>query len=463
MPATDEVLPCDPHASESNFRRLIASDSLSLLALMVGQVALPWWIAQAGGAHDLAVNGVCTAAMSFVALPLLSPLADRHPKRSLIAAGLLLSALAMAGWAVLAAVGHYRLAAVLAIQGVQVMAMALFTPATNSIVTELVPPRRLGVAIGRQQSAQAMGRMIGPSVAGAALVAVGTAGTLALGALVSLAAAAVAMRMPAPVRAHPSPADETGIERAGDAAGRGGALTSGLRRWAGEFRVGLYANWAIPIERGWVLANFIAAIFLMPALSMMVPLKVQSLGLSARWLGGCEAALSLGLLAGSLWLSPIWVRLQGRFVSRVSASVVVGLALTVAGLTSNPWLLVAMYALVGISNATMTLVGKTHRMLARPPAFRARMSSGAVTTIQVAQTIGPALAGIALAYTGLRGVYACFGLLGAAASMGLAFVPGFRAFMALDHHEVENWYGREYPHVFASMGTPGEAPVLQRR
>ena len=36
------------------FRWLLASDALTLLALMVGQVALPWWIASAGGARDLA-------------------------------------------------------------------------------------------------------------------------------------------------------------------------------------------------------------------------------------------------------------------------------------------------------------------------------------------------------------------------------------------------------------------------
>jgi MFS family permease len=146
------------------------------------------------------------------------------------------------------------------------------------------------------------------------------------------------------------------------------------------------------------------------------------------------------------------VRLQGRYATRVTAAVVVGLALAVAGLTTRPALLVSMFGIVGLANAAMTLVGKTHRMLARPLAFRARMSAGAVTTIQVAQTLGPALAGVALAHASVRGVYVSFGLLGALASLGFTVVPGFRAFMALDHHEVENWYGRTYPHVFGADG-----------
>jgi hypothetical protein len=51
-----------------SFRWLLASDALTLLSMMVGQVALPWWIAQSGGAHDLAVFAVSMAAMSFVAI-----------------------------------------------------------------------------------------------------------------------------------------------------------------------------------------------------------------------------------------------------------------------------------------------------------------------------------------------------------------------------------------------------------
>jgi MFS family permease len=430
--------PAPPPTIGTAFRWLLWSDALTLLALMVGQVALPWWIASCGGAHDLAIYGVATAAMSFVAMPLLSPLADRHAKRSLITAGLLLAALAAVVLAGVASTASYRLGVVIAIQVVGVLAGALITPATNSIATELVAPQALARALGRQQGAQATGRLIGPAIAGGVLAAAGTGAALWLNAALLLAAAAHATRLPRP---------------AADAAAA--AAEAPRRRWATEFRVGLRANWAIPIERGWVLVNFISAIFLMPAITMLVPLKVQSLGLSARWLGGCEAALSLGLLAGALWIAPLWVRVQGRFATRVTAAVVIGLALALAGLTTRPTVLVSMFCVVGLASAATTLVGKTHRMLARPLAFRARMSAGAVTTIQVAQTLGPALAGVALAHASVSRVYVSFGLLGAFASLGFTAVPGFRAFMALDHHEVENWYGRQYPHVFATEPKDG--------
>jgi len=412
----------------TSFRWLLWSDALTLLSMMVGQVALPWWIAQSGGAHDLSMYGVLVSAMTFIALPLLSPFADRHAKRSLMAIGLLVFGIAAGAMAAFASLSHYRLAVVIAIQAISVLASALVMPATNSIVTELVPPAGLSQALGLQQTAQASGRLIGPAIAGAVLAAVGTAPTLWLGASLLFAAALLATRLPRPDRA------------AAAAKPRG--------KWTDEVRVGLRVNWAIPIERGWVICNFVGAVFLMPAVTMLVPLKVQSLGLSAAWLGWCEAGLSLGLLVGSLGPAAWWARAQGRFGARVSGTAVMGLALALAGLTSDRDVLVACFAVVGVCAATTTLVGKTHRMLARPLAYRARMSAAAIMTVQVSQTLGPAIAGLALVHWSVRTVYVVFGLLSAASALGFFLVPGFRAFMALEHDEVDDWYGRTYPAVF---------------
>ncbi len=411
----------------TSFRWLLWSDALTLLSMMVGAVALPWWIAQSGGAHDLAVYGVLVSAMSFVALPLLSPFADRHPKRSLMVVGLLgfgLSAAATAGYASL---WHYRLDVVVAIAAIAVLANALVQPATNSIVTELVPPAALSNALGLQQGAQASGRLIGPAIAGAVLAAVGTAPTLWLGALLLFAAALLATRLPRPERTLAPPP---------------------RRSWATEFRVGLRVNWAIPLERGWVICNFIAALVMMPCVTMLVPLKVQSLGLSAAWLGWCEAGLSLGLLVGSLGPATWWAKAQGRFATRVSSSALIGAACAVAGWTSDRHVLVAMFVLMGFASAATTLVGKTHRMLARPLAFRARMSAAAIMTTQVSQTLGPAIAGMALTHWSLRAVYLGFGLASVVSALGFFLVPGFRAFMALEHDEVDGFYARTYPQVF---------------
>ncbi len=420
--------PFDRPLPSPSFGWLLGSDALTLLSLMVGQVALPWWIARSGGAHDLAVYGVLVSAMSFVALPLLSPFADRHPKRSLMTAALLGFGVATSAMAAFASLGHYVLWVVVAIEAVTVLANALIMPAVNSIVTELVPPAALSRALGLQQTAQATGRLVGPALAGAVLAATGTSTTLWLGALLLFAAALLATRLP----------------RSGHAA----APAAARGRWSDEVRVGLRVNWSIPLERGWVLCNFVGAVFMLPCVAMLVPLKVQSLGLSAAWLGGCEAGLSLGLLVGSLGPAAWWARVHGRFAARVGGSALMGVALAAAGWTADRHVLVACFALVGLCAATTNLVGKTHRMLARPLAFRARMSAAAIMTVQVSQTLGPALAGAALTHWSVRTVYVLFGLLSAVAAGGFFLIPGFRAFMALEHDEVDNWYGRTYPQVF---------------
>ena len=70
------------------FRALLASDGLMLLSLMLGQVALPWWIGQQGGATDLAAYGMVVAVTLLAGMPLLGPLGDRRPKRLLSGIGL---------------------------------------------------------------------------------------------------------------------------------------------------------------------------------------------------------------------------------------------------------------------------------------------------------------------------------------------------------------------------------------
>lgn len=49
-----------------SFRRVLASDLLTMLSVMVGQVTLPWWIAREGGARDLVLYASFVYGVSFV-------------------------------------------------------------------------------------------------------------------------------------------------------------------------------------------------------------------------------------------------------------------------------------------------------------------------------------------------------------------------------------------------------------
>lgn len=416
------------------FGLLLLSDMLMLLSLMVGHVVIPWWVAHAGGAADLAIYAAGLSACSFVALPLLSPLGDRVSKRHLLAGGMLAMGIESLVLAAMAQFGSYDLAAIMALELVNVIAMAAIMPASFSIVAELLPADRLTEGLGLQKSAQAVGRLMGPALGGLVLAAAGTAVSLWLHAALLLAGAALAARIEVVVPARAAAA----------------------RAWLADLRAGLRAKWAIPLERGWTFVSFLVMLFFVPGIGMLVPLKVQSLGLSAVWLGACEASLALGMLLGSLGGS-VWIAQRiGRFNASFGAILLEGVAMVIIGLSREPVVIVATFALIGGATATVQMVGQTHRMLAMPQAFRARMTAVNMMVMQIAGVLGPGLAGLMVVHGGADGTFAggvdgTYWLMGLGLfAVGLLYlrVPDYRSFLDLPHAQAEGRYARDYPALF---------------
>ena len=420
-------LPASVRALDAPLRAMIASDALSVLSLMAGFVVLPWWVVRDGGAGDLTVWAVALSAVSLIAMPLLSPLADLHRGRRLILGALALCTASSIALAVLASAGHYQFGLMLALRAVSVVALAVFQPATNRLMTELAPAGQLGHVVSLQQGAQSIGRLIGPALGGAMLT-LGVAPALWLHALLLVAATLLASRLP-DQRREVEPA---------------------RRRWWFEFRAGLQAIWRVPLERHWNIVNFVSWVFLFPALTMLLPLRVRSLGLPGLWLGLCEAGMSLGLLAGALGLSRWSIDRFGRYATRVVFAMLQGFALAGVGAVRHPVALVALFALSGLSTSALSLIGLTHRSLARPEAFRARMFAGSLTMTHLAATLGPAVAGAALLQWDVSLVYVAFGALGGLTSLAMMAVPGFRAFMRASEGEANGWYARHHPEAFAA-------------
>ncbi|WP_436264406.1 MFS transporter [Paraburkholderia terricola] len=252
---------------------------MRILAEMVGYITLPWWIVHRGGAHDLAIYSVSIAITTIFAMLLLSPLGDRYAKRTQIAWGLCALMVVAFALATLASLSDYRLMLIICIGVVTVIAKAFIDPASSTISAELVPANRLAEALRLRKSTQAVGRALGPALAGATLALGGIAATFWMNGILLGVAAYVTLHLP-------SQSQHREHHR-------------GLARWWKDLRAGLHAKWIVPLERGWTLVNFLVWIFQGPAVGMLIPLKVQSLGLSGLWLGVCEAALSVGLLLGS--------------------------------------------------------------------------------------------------------------------------------------------------------------------
>ncbi|MFG6486065.1 MFS transporter [Roseateles sp. BYS78W] len=409
-------------------RAVLLTDFLVRLAELSALVILPWWITSSGGASALAAFGVTLAVATFIAAPAASPFGDRLCKPRQITWGLVCLCLVAAAQAGLSFAGVFSLAALVVLAVLQVLASAFVDPARDAVLTELMPLAQLPAAIRLRKTTQAVSGILGPLLAGLAIGAAGVTGSLCVyGGLLALGAL-TASRIP-----------RTTVVA---------ARRNSVPAWWRDLRAGLAAKWLMPMERGWTVVNFAVWIFQGPAVGLLIPLKVQSLGAQGGWLGICLGALSTGALLGSVFGSQMLVERFGRYRVRVGLGLAEGLALAAVGLAVSPWPMVLGLVAAGFCNAAMGLVGATHRALAIPQSYRVRMFAAGAMTTQIAGAIGPALVGLALARHDIARVYTAWGLGMAACVLGLLAVPRLREFLTLGHDEIVDWYRLQYPAIF---------------
>src|SRR5258708_5687115 len=117
------------------------------------------------------------AAGAFLPIGLLSPvggaLADRLPRRAVLAIGNLAAAATAVVLAVLVAAGHTNPAALVALVTLQGSASALIGPFQQAILPDLVPKQEYLAAISLNSAQFNLGRIVGPALAGATVAAFG--------------------------------------------------------------------------------------------------------------------------------------------------------------------------------------------------------------------------------------------------------------------------------------------------
>ncbi|RBH45488.1 MFS transporter, partial [Pseudomonas sp. MWU13-2860] len=207
----------------------------------------------------------------------------------------------------------------IAVESLAMLAWSIVLPSMLSIAAEMVPAARLGDALSLQKSSQSAGNLIGPVLGGGLMAATSPTLTLLAYAFLLVVAAAASLYVRVPPRAT-------------------GAVRS---PWLDDIRSGLYARWRIPLERYWTLAVFITLVAFMPLVTTLLPVKLHALGLSAAWLGGCEAAISAGMLLGSLWFTHVLLRRFSRYQARTIGMLVCGVLMLVVAVSDNPWLILA--------------------------------------------------------------------------------------------------------------------------
>jgi len=340
-----------------------------------------WMQTVAVGALVVARTGqaswaVLVAAGAFLPIGLLSPLggalADRLPRRAVIATGNLAEALIAAALAALVSAGDGSPAVLLGLVTLQGCASALIMPFSQAILPDLVPRSQFLAASSLNSAQWNAGRIVGPALAGATIAAFGFGASFAANA-VSFLAVVAAMLF---VRLSPPP-------------GRSGSVLAALRD-------GLAAARAQPSCRAAILAMgvvaFVAAPFIALVPAMALRLSHGGATAVAAATSQLTTAQGLGAVAGALLLAPLAARI-GRGPLLGWSLALLPVALTAYAVAPSRWWGVAALFVVGLVYLAVLAGLSTTVQLYAPPAYRGRVISFFQVALGVSYPLGALLQG----------------------------------------------------------------------
>lgn len=342
------------------------------------------------------------AAAAFVPIGLLSPLggalADRLDRRRWLLATTCGETAFAAALTALAASGHTSPGLVtLLVFGGGAMA-AIGFPAYQAMLPDLVPSADLGAAISLSSAQFNLGRVIGPALAGVAIVAGGYPWAFGINAasFAAVVAALLVVRLPAPV---PGP---VGISLA-------------RRLWDGARTTA-----SIPGCRSAVVLISVVALTASPFIALVPAVAAKLFGSGAAGTSVLVTAQGIGAVTGALLITPLGRRF-GRL--RVLQGDLIAVAVLLAGYALAPNLAVAAVAIALLGAAYIGVLAglNTTVQMHAPVAQRGRILGIYMMALGLLYPLGAVVQGDIANHVGLRSV-----TLGAASLLLLAVTVGRR-------------------------------------
>ncbi|MDB4898834.1 MAG: protein of unknown function DitE, partial [Gemmatimonadetes bacterium] len=266
-----------------NFRLFFGGQSVSLVGTWITRIATSWLVYRlTGSALLLGVVGFCGQIPTLLLAPFAGVLVDRWDRQRMLLVTQALSLVQSAALAVLTLTGRITVPEILALQVVQGIINAFDTPARQSFVVEMVEDRAdLPNAIALNSTMVNASRILGPSIGGIVIAAVGEGWCFAIDAMSYLAVIASLMAMRVQRRTLPS-------------------------RHAGmlvELRVGFRYVWHFLPVRWALLLLSLVSVMGMPYTVLMPAISATVLHGGPHTLGFLMTASGAGALAGALYLA----------------------------------------------------------------------------------------------------------------------------------------------------------------
>ncbi len=309
-----------------NYRLFFSGQSVSLIGTWITRIATSWLVYRLTGSELLlGVVGFCGQIPTLILAPFAGVLVDRWNRHTILLVTQTLSMLQSFALAVLALMNIITVNEVLLLQVGQGIINAFDTPARQAFVVEMVDDRAdLPNAIALNSSMVNGSRIIGPSIGGVIIAAVGEGWCFMLDGISYIAVIASLFLMK--------------VTRAEKARIRPSML--------GELRAGWsYVSKSRPIRTALILLALVSTMG-MPYTVLMPAIAATTLHGGAHTLGFLMTAVGLGALCGALYLAsrPTVLGL-GRIIA--AATLVFGGGLIAFALSHVLWLSLLILPIVG--------------------------------------------------------------------------------------------------------------------
>lgn len=309
-----------------NFRLFFGGQSISLVGTWITRVATSWLVYRlTGSLLLLGVVGFAGQIPTLVMSPFTGVLVDRWDRHRLLVVTQVLSMLQSAALAVLVFSHHITVTWIIVLQVAQGIINTFDTPARQAFVVEMVEDRAdLPNAIALNSSMVNASRIIGPSIGGVVIAAVGEGWCFTIDAVSYVAVIASLVAMTVRRRERPP------------------RTTSAFEELADGFR---YVSRFLPVRSALTLLALISLLG-MPYSVLMPAIATRQLHGGANTLGFLMTASGVGALAGALYLAARRTVLGlGRAMSVAAA--VFGLGLVLFSLSHVLWLSLLILPIVG--------------------------------------------------------------------------------------------------------------------
>ena len=357
-----------------NYRLFFGGQSVSLIGTWITRIATSWLVYRlTGSALLLGVVGFCGQIPTLLLSPVAGVLVDRHDRHRILVITQVLSALQSLALALLALPGIITVGEILFLQVVQGVINAFDTPARQSFIVDLIDDRSdLPNAIALNSSMVNGSRIIGPSIGGVIIAAVGEGWCFMIDAIsyVAVIASLIAMH----VEKKPPREQNT--------------------RVAEELRAGfLYVAQSVPMRSALLLLALVSTMG-MPYTVLMPAIASGVLHGGSHTLGFLMTASGLGALAGALYLaSRSSVLGLGR--AMVLATIAFGIGLVGFSLSRVVWLSLLLLPIVGGGMMVETASTNTILQTIVEERMRGRVMSFYTMAFLGTAPLGSLLAGVA--------------------------------------------------------------------